>query len=158
MKPFPLALLLVAACTGSDPGANPAPSVPGKANPTPTPTPTPAATSGFVAATGWDGPEVTASRPDANAALQVSLAAPTAGYTFTLDAVVVKDGAREVQVTLLQPPADAQVGRVVTELDLQVEAGKLAGKEPLAIAVRQMQDGCHYLVAPPWRRALVAAK
>lgn len=137
-------VLLLAACTGSQP--DPMPSKPA-----------PAVPSGpvFVAAPGWDGPAVTAARAGNDAPLVVRIAAPTPGYTFTIDAVVVKDGAREVQATLLQPAADVVLAQVVTEIELSIEAGKLAGKEPLAVAVRRMQVGCHYFAPPPWLRALV---
>lgn len=162
MRFVSLALLAiaVAGCTGSTPAPEapsktPVPEVTSKPD---TPAPSAPVQSTFAPAPGWDGPAITASRPDATGPLMINAAAPTAGYAFTLDGVVVKDGAREVQVTLLQPPGDAQVGRVVSELELQIEAAKLAGKEPLAVAVRQMQEGCHYLVAPAWRRAVIAAK
>lgn len=144
LPPIVGSLLLLAACTGSQPDPMPA-------------KPAPAVPSGpvFVTAPGWDGPAVQAARAGAAAPLVVRIAAPTPGYTFTLDAVVVKDGAREVQATLLQPAADVVVPQVVTELELSVAPGQLAGTEPLAVAVRRMQAGCHYFAPPPWLRALV---
>ena len=144
---FPSALLVLAACTGS--AADPVMPTPKASAPAVPPGPT------FAPAPGWDGPAVNATRTAADAPLVVRIAAPTAGYTFTLDAVVVKDGAREVQATLLQPAADVLVAQVVTEIELSIEAGKLAGKEPLAVAVRRMQDGAHYFAPPPWLRAVV---
>lgn len=114
--------------------------------------PTPAIT--FLPAPGWDGPTVAAQRA-VDGRLLVRIDAPTAGYTVALDDVVVKDGAREVHVTLLQPAADVVVAQVVTPLELRVDAAKLVGKEPLSVAVRRMQQGCHYFAPPPWLRAVI---
>ncbi|MBL8753365.1 MAG: hypothetical protein JNK15_08700 [Planctomycetes bacterium] len=155
MKPILLVVALLAACACS----KPAPATPTPApNPTPAPVPQKATPTPFTKVQEWTGPEIAAARPAADGPLVVTVAAPTPGYTLTLDTVAVQGGMREVQVTLLQPAADAPVARVVTELELVVDAAKLAGSEPLAVAVRQMQVGCHYLVAPPWARAVVAAK
>lgn len=150
LVPSFVTVLALAACTGSAPDSVAA--TPPVAAPA-----TPPAPSGpvFFAAPGWDGPTVQAARAAADAPLVVRIAAPTAGFTFTLDAVAVKDGAREVQVTLLEPASTVVVAQVVTELELQVAADKLVGKEPLAVALRRMQDGAHYFAPPPWLRAVV---
>jgi hypothetical protein len=153
MKPLLFVSLLAVACSG----AKPAPATPDQPA-APTPAPAKAAPVTFTAASGWNGPAITASRTDANGPLVVHAAAPTAGYTLTLDTVAVQGDVREVQVTLLQPVQGAPVGRVVTDVELVIDAAKLAGPEPLAVAVRQMQVDCHYLVAPPWTRALVTPK
>ena len=93
-----------------------------------------------------------------NPGLVLSATAPTGGFELTVEEVVADaeaPGTCEVRCTVTRPGADRSVTTALVSLRVAVPEVQLQGEDgkPAAtvrIAVRRIERGAHYFVAPPY--------